>query len=272
MKTTNESILRQLNKKDGSKISLKDICLQLVQKNEELTAKLNWYEEQFRLSQQKLYGASSEKTNSEQLSIFNEAEIESKPDKVEPTIEEITYRRRKGINKKKKSFDDLPTETIEHRLDEKQQVCPACKNSLHEMSKEIRKELKVIPAQVKVVEHVRYVYGCRECEKENITTPIITAKMPNPVLKGSFVSPSLMAYIMHRKYSEAIPLYRQEQQFKNFGVELSRQNLANWVIYGANHWLKNLYDRMHTFLLQEKVVHADETTLQVWTVPVKLDT
>jgi transposase len=34
--------------------------------------------------------------------------------------------------------------------------------------------------------------------------------MPNPVLKGSFVSPSLMAYVMVRKYSEAVPLYRQE--------------------------------------------------------------
>jgi len=131
------------------------------------------------------------------------------------------------------------------------------------MSKEIRKELKIIPAQVKVVEHVRYVYACRKCEKENITTPVITAKMPNPVLKGSFVSPSLMAHIMHRKYSEAVPLYRQEQQFKNFGIELSRQNLANWVIHGANNWLKILYDRMHTYLLKNSVIHADETTLQV---------
>nr|WP_278320191.1 IS66 family transposase [Garciella nitratireducens] len=52
---------------------------------------------------------------------------------------------------------------------------------LHQMSKEIRKELKVIPAQVVVVEHVKNIYACRNCEKENITTPIITAKMPNPV-------------------------------------------------------------------------------------------
>ncbi|RBP35333.1 IS66 family transposase [Garciella nitratireducens] len=49
------------------------------------------------------------------------------------------------------------------------------------MSKEIRKELKVIPAQVVVVEHVKNIYACRNCEKENITTPIITAKMPNSV-------------------------------------------------------------------------------------------
>lgn len=202
------------------------------------------------------------KTNPEQLSIFNEAEKESDPEIREPDLEEITYKRRKGKNKKKRSFDDLPVETVEYRLDEAEQNCPLYDNSLHVMSKEIRKELKIIPAQVKVVEHIKFVYACRECEKENIETPIITAKMPNPVLKGSFVSPSLMAYIMHRKYSEAVPLYRQEQQFRNFGVDLSRQNMASWVIYGANHWLK-LLDRMYTYLLKEDVLHADETTLQV---------
>ena len=87
--------------------------------------------------------------------------------------------------------------------------------------------------------------------------------MPNPVFAGSFVSPSLIAYIMHRKYSEAVPLYRQEQQFQNFGIDLSRQNLANWIIHGANTWLKHLYDRMHDLLLKETIIHADESVFQV---------
>jgi prefoldin subunit 5 len=40
---------------------------------EALEAKLKWYEEQFRLSQQQKFGSSSEKTNPDQLSLFNEA-------------------------------------------------------------------------------------------------------------------------------------------------------------------------------------------------------
>ena len=36
-----------------------------------------------------------EKTNPDQLSIFNEAEKESRPEIEEPTIEEITYKRKK---------------------------------------------------------------------------------------------------------------------------------------------------------------------------------
>jgi regulator of replication initiation timing len=51
----------------------------LKQEIEELKAKLRWFEEQFCLSRQKMYGRSSEKTNfreGEQLSFFNEAEKE----------------------------------------------------------------------------------------------------------------------------------------------------------------------------------------------------
>lgn len=262
MKTIEKSIETKLNIEEELH-TLQNKYALLEQNYEELTAKLNWYEEQFRLSQQKRFGASSEQTHPDQLSIFNEAEKESRPEKEDPTIEEITYKRKRSKGLNKKSFDDLPVEVIEYHLEESDKICPNCGSPLHEMSKEIRKELTIIPAQVKVVEHVRYVYACRQCEKDNTSTPVITAKMPNPVLAGSFVSPSLLAYIMNRKYSEAVPLYRQEQQFKNFGIDLSRQNLANWIIHGANHWLVHIYDRMHYHLLRETVIHADETAMQV---------
>jgi transposase len=65
-----------------------------------------------------------------------------------------------------------------------------------EMSTEVRQEIKVIPAEVKVVKHVRYVYSCRHCEREEIQTPIVTAPMPAPVYPGSLASPSSMAYVM----------------------------------------------------------------------------
>ncbi|APC08157.1 transposase IS66 family protein [Moorella thermoacetica] len=131
----------------------------------------------------------------------------------------------------------------------------------------MRQELKVIPARVKVVKHVRYVYSCRHCEREELTTPVVTAPMPAPVLPGSLVSPSLMAYIMNQKYGEGLPLYRQEQQFKSLRIELSRQALANWVLHGANKWLTLIYDRLHAHLLKEDILHADETTLQVLREP-----
>ena len=243
--------------------TLMDKCAHQELQIEELSAKLKWYEEQFRLSKARQFGASSEKTNPDQLCLFDEAEQEADPKVVEPTVEEIAYKRRKTKGKSDKMLEDLPMETVEYRLTEAEQDCPQCHEHLHEMSKEIRKELKVIPAQVVVVEHVRYVYACRSCEKNEISTPVITSPMPAPVLPGSFVSPSLMAFVMDRKYTLAVPLYRQEQQFKHFGIALSRQTLANWMIHGANDWLSLLYNRMHVKLLQHDILHSDESTLQV---------
>ena len=88
----------------------------MEQQNAELMAKLRWYEEQFRLSQQKRFGRSSEQTNSEQLMLFYEAEAEAKPSSPEPTMEEITYRRKKRQGKREAQLEDLPVETIEYRL------------------------------------------------------------------------------------------------------------------------------------------------------------
>ncbi len=60
-----------------------------------LMPKLKWYEEQFRLSRQKQFGASSEKTAPEQINLFNEAEDIANPQTEEPTLETITYQRKK---------------------------------------------------------------------------------------------------------------------------------------------------------------------------------
>lgn len=248
---------------------LQNRCEQLEHQNAELTAKLKWFEEQFRLSQQKRFGASSEKSNPDQmeLPLFNEAEVMADPKVEEPTMETITYNRSKKRGHREEQLENLPEETIEYRLPSEEQVCSCCGGSLHEMSTETRQELKIVPAQVKVVKHIRYVYSCRSCEREETNTPIVTAPMPTPVFSGSLASPSSMAYIMSQKYVEGMPLYRQEKHLAHLGVELSRQTLANWMLHGAHSWLSKIYERMNEHLLQHDVLHADETTLQVLREP-----
>lgn len=245
----------------------KERAEKLQLEKEELEIKVKWYEEQFRLAQQKRFGSSSEKTNPDQLSFFNEAEGTADSKVEEPTVETITYKRKKQRGQRKLMLENLPTETIEYRLSDEEQVCSNCSGGLHEMSTEVRKEIEVIPAQVKVKEHVRHVYSCRHCERHEIETPIKTATMPEPVFPGSMASPSAIAYTMSQKYVEGLPLYRQEKQLERFGVTIPRQTLANWIIYGANTWLKTIYDEMHAQLLDLDALHADETTLQVLSEP-----
>jgi hypothetical protein len=87
---------------------LQNRCALLEQQNAELTAKLNWFMEQFHLNQHRQFGTSSEKTNPDQLQLFNEAEAEAQPSLKEPTIEEITYRRRKKQGHREAQLENLP--------------------------------------------------------------------------------------------------------------------------------------------------------------------
>jgi transposase len=240
-------------------------CSELEQRVAELEAKLHWYEEQYRLAQHRRFGPSSERTHPDQQQIiFNEIEAEapsSAPE--EPTFETITYERRKQKGQRQAALAELPVERIEHRLPEEEQVCPQCGGALHEMSEQVRQELKIIPAQVIRVEHVQSIYACRCCQEKEISTPVLTAPMPAPVIPGSLASPSSLAFIMNQKFVEGLPLYRQEQQLERMGIELSRQTMANWMLIGAERWLSLLYDPMHDELLKRDILHADETSFQV---------
>ncbi len=82
----------------------------------------------------------------------------------------------------------------------------------------------------------------------------------------SVVSPQSLSYVMDQKYTLALPLYRQEQEFRRLGFELSRQNLSNWIIKGAS-LLKPLYNELKCSLLNETLLHADETVLEVLNEP-----
>jgi len=220
--------------------------------------------EQLRLSRHQRFGPTSERSDTEQLRLFNEAEVASERAPEEPTTETVLVeRRKKQPGQREQMLKDLPVERREYRLPEEERICSCCGGLMHEMSTEVRRELKHIPAKTVVVEHVQYLYGCRPCEKQEVNPPVVKTPMPRPAFPGSLASPSMVSYVMTKKYLEAMPLYRQEQQFARQGLALSRQTLANWVVWGACEWLAKVYDQLHQELLQRRYAHADETTVQV---------
>ena len=128
--------------------------------------------EQFRLAQHRHFGTSSEKSASDnnQISFFNEAEVASDILVPEPDLVEIEkhYRKRKNMVNDKLP-ENLPVETVVHELSSDEQICPECDGKLHVMGAEtVRRELKLIPARAVIIEHVRKVYACRNCEKMNV--------------------------------------------------------------------------------------------------------
>ena len=181
----------------------------LTIQNKELQVNYSWILEQLKLSKKKMYGASAEKIAEEygQLNLFNEAELERQPMQAEPQIEEITYTRKKS---KKKSFDekygDLPVEEVISDIPDEEKTCEKCNDEMTFMKYEIRRELKIVPAKVTVVEYKKAVYVCKSCDKNGIESNFKTAESTPALIEKSIVSPNMMAYIMNQKFSCAMPL------------------------------------------------------------------
>jgi hypothetical protein len=94
--------------------------------------------------------------------------------------------------------------------------------------------------------------------------------MPKFPIEKSFASASLIAYILNGKYVNALPLYRMEQDFRCLGIKISRQNMANWVLKTYDLWFSLIHSRMKEKLLEQNLIHADETPVQVLKEPNRL--
>lgn len=135
----------------------------------------------------------------------------------------------------------------------------------------VRREIKFHPAKLQVENIYAVTYECRPCRKKGASI-MKTVEAPKPVIAHSYASAESVSFIMKQKFINGVPLYRQEVEWKQMGLELSRATMANWIIYTSPNWLKPLVERMHEVLLKEKHVHCDETTVQVQNEPGKSPT
>ena len=169
---------------------------ELEQQLQELNNRYQYLEEQFRIAQQKQFGKSTE-GHPGQGELFNEAE-ELAADVETPEQEAISYTRNKP--KRKPLPEDLPREVIVHDIPDEDKVCGCCAGTLHCIGEDKSEKLQFIPAQVKVIEHVRPKYACRTCEKEGISNTVKQAPVPHSVIPKGYATPSLLSQIITSKY------------------------------------------------------------------------
>jgi transposase len=115
----------------------------------------------------------------------------------------------------------LPREVIRH--EPKSCTCSQCGDELRFICDEISEQLEYVPARFLVKQHVRPQYSCRQCET------VISAPMPMQVIDKRLAGPGLLAQVAVNKYSDHVPLYRQQQIFARSGIELASSTLAGWV-------------------------------------------
>ena len=250
--------------------------LELQSQNRQLAQRIEQLEEQFRLAQIKRFAPSSEKLKdrvldeAEQIAATEPAEDHSEksrfalPDTGLPE-EETPAHKKRG---RKPLPAELPRTRIEYDLSDEQKVCPCCQTAMHRMGEETSEQLH-IEVKASVLQHVRFKYACRHCERNAERTPIVTAPMPAQPLPGSNASPAMIATVMTGKYADGTPLYRMEDALARSNITVGRGTLANWIIKPAETHLTRLYEAMRETLLSQQLIHGDETTVQVLKEPGK---
>lgn len=232
----------------------------------EYETKINHLEETLNYLMKRLYGSKSEKSEAlgiTQLSLFDESEIEANADAYEPLLEDKIKTTNKYKGQKEDKLRNLPHEKEVFDLPIEDRICSTCGSELKSIGEEfVRSEVVFQPARLRVVDYYVKTYECRKC-KNTDDAIYVTAGCPSPVIPHSIASASSVAYVMYQKFVNHVPLYRQEAEWQNYGLKLSRQTMANWVIIAATDWLAIIFNKLHEALLKEKYCHADETRIQV---------
>ena len=214
------------------------------------------------------FGRSSEKHETEdqisfmevdgKIVFFNEAETVAAEDNTQEEPESVSRRKpKKKQGKREGDLEGLPVVVVEHSLTDEELADKFGKDSWKQLPDEVYRRYSFTPAKAEVEEHHVKVYAGKK------TQEVIKAPHPQALLRGSLVSPSLEAAVMNAKYVNAVPLYRQEQEFGRCGLHISRQNMANWTIQCADRYLAVLYDCLHEKLYGYHVLQADETPVLV---------
>ena len=146
--------------------------------------------------------------------------------------------------------------------------CSECGSSNMEYigEKLIRQEIHVTEPKVVVYDIYQKTYKCLECSDDEHTS-ITVVPAPNALVPHSPVSASSMTAVILNKYLFALPLNRQEKLWSMLHLDIGKSTMANWIQYSYRLYLRHIDQQMHKYLLQEGILHADETLVQVMKEP-----
>ena len=203
------------------------------------------------------FGRSSEQLNGTQISLIEEtieadiAAIEQELQNLAPISKTETKPRQQP--KRAALPAGLPRVDIHHEPDST--TC-GCGCQLKRIGQDVSEKLDYTPGVFTVEQHIRGKWACANCET------LIQAPVPAQIIDKGIPTAGLLAQVLVAKYSDHLPLYRQERIFSRAGVALPRSTLAQWVgVCGVQ--LQPLVDALKTEILRHAVLHADETPVQM---------
>ena len=203
-----------------------------------------------------LFGAKRERfikeENPNQLNLGFE-ELENKNENsTEETVEKtVTYKRTKKTDHKgrNKLPDDLPVHEVE--------ILPLESiEGLKKIGEERTEVLELAPAKFFKLVFVRPKYAKANDEG------VLIGEMPSRPIERCLAGNTLLGSIMINKYVDHLPLYRQQQIFKRWGIKIASSTIDGWVSQ-LGTLLEPLYDAMVNVVKNDGYIQADETPTRV---------
>ena len=240
----------------------------IVYQNKSIEYENKYYElkEKYDLLIYKRFGRSAEqilKDEKQLLLLIDETKESTEREKAKPqeVIKVKQFQRKKGGRKPISPSLSRRERIIDIAENEKTCECGAKRVKIGELTSE---KLEIIPPEIYVDKIVRPKYACKCCEgTETEGSPTVRVAPVEPsILPRGIVSPSVASTVITQKFHLHLPYYRQEKQFEDIGVAISRQDMSNWQqhIYKK---LDVLFILLKKTLLSWIFLQMDETILQV---------
>jgi transposase len=229
---------------------------ELYAQNLALRAELANLQAQVAWFQRQMFGTRSEKLPVD-VPAQGKLGLAETPQREQPK-QTVTYERRTVTPEKRpipaEVFANVPVvETVELVPEE----VKADPNAFEQISEERTFEVELIGPKLVKREIVRPKFR-RKGEREQ--APVIAPALPR-VAAGGYASAGLIAYIVISKYQHHLPLYRLEAMSAQWGAQLSRKTMAEWVRIAAD-WAEPIYKLMLKELLAGQYLQCDETPVK----------
>jgi transposase len=223
---------------------------ELTQKNTALTIENKILREENAILKNGLFGRRSERLEPGQLGIF---EAEAELAVAEPPAPADRKARKKPGHGRAPFAPNLPRETVELDVAEVDRMCDCCGKPLQRIGEEVTERGHCVPAKIVVRRYVRPKYACPDGHG------VKTASLPDGVIDGGKYEASVYAHVATAKYADHLPLHRLEGIFKRYGVHLPKQSMWDMLVRIDELVAQPVLEQMRTELLEEGVLHADET-------------
>lgn len=223
---------------------------ELTELNTALTIENKILREENEILKRGMFGRRSERLDPGQLGFF---ETDAPPAPADLPKRAKPKKKKKAGHGRAPFSPSLPREVIEIDVAEADRICSCCGKLMQRIGEEVTERGHCIPARIVVKRYVRPKYACPEGHG------VKTANLPDGVVDGGKYEASVYAHIATAKYADHLPLHRLEGIFKRNGVDLAKQSMWDMLVRTDELVAQPVLKQMRQELLEEEVLHADET-------------